>query len=620
MNGDRASAVLGLNPGFGGFNYHDPAAALIVDGRVLAAAEEERFARLKGAPGVFPERAVEHCLSVARSLEIPVSGIAVGYAPQRWPERWSVEIAKVAQSAAARDAAAIGPRAGQVGIARGRRAFVHAAHALLEVADASAAWETEDIAAARVRQYLPLELLDVPVRFVEHHRAHAASAYWPSGMKDAAVVVLDGVGEVTTASIWSADEAGLTLVDESLIPNSLGYFFAAITEYLGFSAWEGEGKVMALAPYGSDNLSLRAALSEICTVSDTGFDVRQFVMGCLGSGLALNTASARHALASALGQPPRGPKDPLDDFHRDVAHVAQAVLEDAALAFARGALRRTGRSGLCVSGGVFLNCRLNQRLRESPEVSRFYVQPVAKDSGTALGAAWEVSVPPGDGDILPSLALGSEITSESLVRCLESWRLPFRRMPCPEECVAKMLCNGKIVFWVDGPAEFGPRALGSRSIIADPRSGAVAERINHTVKSRAPWRPFGPSILREYAGRILEGYSATGSDVFMIESYTVRPEWRSRLVGVIHPADGTTRPHLVRQDMQPRYHSLIMMFLALTGVPAVLNTSLNNRGDPIANNPGDVVSFFFTSEADVLVCEDILISKDALEHHAPEGS
>jgi carbamoyltransferase len=298
--------------------------------------------------------------------------------------------------------------------------------------------------------------------------------------------------------------------------------------------------------------------------------------------------------------------EPLDDFHRSVAHGAQSILETSVLAVVRTALASTGVGNLCVAGGVFLNCRLNQRLRDSGLATGFYAQPVAKDSGVALGAAWSRSCSPGAE--LATLSTGTSITGDAMARSLARFGVPYRRVNDPAGTVGRLLADGRVVFFLDGRAEFGPRALGSRSVIADPRSRRMADHVNREVKSRELWRPFGASILAEEASRLLDG--AVGSSApFMIESFPVRPEWRDRLAGAVHAADGTTRPHLVDARIQPRYHAAISAFARRTGVPAVLNTSLNDHGRPIAGTVRDAVGFFFTSAADALICDDVLVLK-----------
>lgn len=252
--------ILGLNPGVEGFNYHDPAAVLVDGGRLVAGFEEERFTGQKSAPGAFPAGAVAACLERAATEGLDPSEVAVGYSPQRWNERWPVDAAKVWASV---------PMRGNV--AAGARAFTTAARMLLEATEAAPAWESDEIAALRLRSYLP-DGLDLPITFVEHHAAHAASAFWPSPFEEATVVVIDGVGEVTTASVWAGDRSGISPVAEVLMPNSLGYFYAAVTDYLGFSAWLGEGKVMALAPYGDDEPLVRKGLEELCLPTADGFE------------------------------------------------------------------------------------------------------------------------------------------------------------------------------------------------------------------------------------------------------------------------------------------------------------------------------------------------------------
>lgn len=608
----RSHAVLGLNPGFGGFNYHDPAAVLVLDGRVVAAAEEERFLRVKGAPGVFPGRAVRFCLDAAGIDLGQLDVIAVGYSPARWRDRLALELAR----AQLRSGALALAEQGRAGRSAPADVVVDAMTALTaevaEILQRATVWRDDRGAATQLIGQLGIEAAQVPIRFVEHHLAHAASAFCPAGLDEATVVVVDGVGEVTAASVWHAyADDGIRLAREILLPNSLGYLYAAVTEYLGFRAWDGEGKTMALAPYGIRDPAVVEALESVATLGPAGYDVGDFVFGHLGSGLSLDLVRVVAALARVFGVPPRRPHQPITDRHRAIARAIQDYLEQAVLDLVDRAVHDTGSRDVCVAGGVFLNCKLNMVIRESGLVRHFYVQPVAKDSGLALGAAWHASSPE-HGLLradLPTLALGVTVPKERTKEALTTWGLPVDEPADLAEAVAELLCAGQIVFWFAGPAEFGPRALGRRSILADPRDSQMRARVNATVKSREDWRPFGPSILAEHAAEVLEAHGLGRSAPFMIEAYRVRPAWRPKIPAVVHSADGTTRPHIVDRDTDPLYYDVIQRFYQRTGCPMILNTSLNDRSEPIANELRDAVGFFYRSAADALAVDGYLVRK-----------
>lgn len=586
-------AVLGLNPGVAGFNYHDPSAALLVDGQLVFACEEEKFTRAKSSPGRFPRQSLADALKCAKARQAQVAAVAVGYSPARARERHVVQLA----------------RAGvKFGVGRPDADVVGFAGAAAEIARERASWD-DTVAAARLRPNLTHDLDGVPIDFVEHHLAHAASAAAMSGFTEATVVVLDGVGEVTAASTWLWRRGRLTRVSEDTLPNSIGYFYAAVTAYLGFSPWSDEGKVMALAPYGREDKRIEAVFVDLVRANgaDRAFDVGDFVLPCLGDGLSLDVDRARWSLASLIGVPPRPPDEPLRRVHKSVARSAQLALERAAVSYTLNAINSTGNPYLCLAGGVFLNCRLNMVLRDRPEVRSIFVQPVAKDSGVAVGAALVASSIRSGTESVPLTTLGLGRRVDSVAERLRDWGIAYR--PVAPELVAALLEQGKIVLFVDGAVEFGPRALGHRSILADPRSRRSARYVNRQVKHRETWRPFGPSIMADHASRILEGPNIGPSAPYMIEAYALKPQWRQRLAGVCHPVDHTVRPHLVTPDREPLLYTVLDAFYRLTGVPALLNTSLNGPGEPIRESLRDVLAFLYTSGAHALVIDEWMVLK-----------
>lgn len=602
--------VLGLNPGFGGFNYHDPAAVLVRDGRVIAAVEEERFTHIKSAPGIFPSRSVQFCLENAKIRLEDLDEVAIGYSPSRWSERLGLEAFRAthkAQFLAATDRARNGMA-------------VPKEFSLTEIADAGLGladiifrertWRDEKAASRRIIRRLGVT--GAPVCFVEHHLAHAASAYYPSRFDRATALVLDGVGEVSSSSVWLVENGRFRLVREILLPNSLGYLYAAMTEFLGFHAWEGEGKLMALAAYGCREVGVSKRFDSVGLLTSDGYDVSDFVSSNLGSGLSLNLETATRSLAKVFEIPPRRSGDVITSVHKSIAKRTQDFLEEAVLKLVRDAISKTAISDLVLAGGVFLNCKLNMTVRERSAATRVFVQPVAGDSGLALGAALLRAMrdKQTDADALCSMALGPEVSDDEIVATLTAWQVPFSRPNDPSELAAKLLSEGRILLWYQGRAEFGPRALGHRSILADPRRPDVRIIVNRRVKNREDWRPFGPAILEEFAPDILENFQKGDTARYMIQSYLVRPEWIGRIPGVVHPADHSTRPQTVNAEAEPQFHKLLMRFYEMTGVPVLLNTSLNDRGDPIANSPRDAIRLFYTSGADVLMLGKCVIRKE----------
>lgn len=483
------------------------------------------------------------------------------------------------------------------------------------LADRRAAFDTPGtyhLDEAAIRDTLGVE---APVHFVRHHLAHASSAFDFSPFDDAAVLVVDGVGEWDTTTIWSGDPQGLTQLDSIDFPHSLGLFYAAITEWLGFRPNHDEYKVMGLASYGSPLGADRLA-GLVPVEDDWRFRlVPEVVEMILGD---------RHASADALAErigPRRLPHQPVRQMHADLAACAQRVLEDRVIALARRARERTRASRLCTAGGVLLNAVANRRIRADAGFDAVWFQPVAGDAGTALGAAATVARRLGAPPMatLDSLALGPRAIAptgdrtgragDRLVAMLEAADIAYDdRRGDPDatlESVADLIAAGAVVGWCDGPSEFGPRALGQRSILADARPAASRDRINDRVKERESWRPLAPMIADRAAPEFLELTVDDHAHRFMIETVATRGH---RLEATTH-IDGTARPQLVAADRSPRLAALLDAVAERTGVPAVVNTSFNHAGEPIVATADQALVAAVRCRLDALVIGDIVVTE-----------
>lgn len=589
--------ILGINPGEPGYNHHDPAAALYRDGRLLFAVEEERFTRVKGAPGVFPAAAVDFCLAEAGISVGDLDVVAVGYDPGFRDDRLASQLTRIGERLALADrTAAISDeevrRAEELGNAVGDCVASHRMFAD----------SPEKLIADRLGLSDPARVV-----FVGHHVAHAASAYYPSPFKDATVVVVDGVGEISSSTSWAVRDGRWAAIADVRCPNSLGYFYAAMTDYLGFEPFEGEGKLMALAPYGSPDPLIRDRIAKVATLTSTGYDVSDLVAAAIRpTGMGLDLAVTRARLTELLGRPPAARNEARQAFYENVAWAAQNFLERAMLDLVARAVAASGVRDLAVAGGVFLNCRLNQVIRESGLIDRMFVQPAAGDAGLALGSALAVAAERSvlERETMRTLALGPRI---------QAGPDDFGDLPVdvPEdlvERVAVLLTEGKTVMWCEGRAEFGPRGLCHRSILADPRAADMIERVN-SIKNRETWRPFAPVVLAGFAPDVLGPIDATLNGRFMIESFDVQPSWRDRLAAVLHRADGTARVQILSAEDDPTMHRLLTRFHSLTGVPALMNTSCNDRGEPLMDTAANAVELWRKSSADALVINQYLLVK-----------
>jgi carbamoyltransferase len=581
--------VLGISA-----HYHDSAAALLVDGEPVCAVQEERLSRRKN-DAAFPLSAIEWCLEQARLEPDQLDAVVFYEKPMLKFER----ILTMALRGFPRTWGSF-PRAMQNAL--GGKLWVKGI----------------------IRSQLGVRT--DRILFCEHHQSHAAAAFLTAPTKSAAILTADGVGEWATLGRGQVDEAGRTRIElsrELRFPHSLGMLYSTFTAYLGFPVNEGEYKVMGLAAYGKP--TYEELLKRIARRTPDG-------------GVALDLSwfdfhqSARHSysrkLVAELG-PPREPWDPIDlttaDGRRyaDVAASVQRVLEEILVDLARRLQRETGLQDLCLGGGVALNGVANARILRESGFRNVYVPSAPGDAGCALGAALHADRihfarphrPVADHPYWGPVADAGELSRVAGEDGLQPLRLPEAELI---RRVADELARGRIVGWMQGACELGPRALGNRSILAAPHQRAMRDRLNRSIKYREEFRPFAPAVPLEHADRYFD-LPPGGARLarFMSGVFPVRPEWREKLAAVSH-VDGTARLQTVDQAMAPAFHALLLAYGARTGIPVLLNTSFNLAGEPIVNRAIEGYSTFRRSGIDLLVAGDSLVVKDHAAQALPE--
>jgi carbamoyltransferase len=553
-----------------GFNYsqmHDSSACIARDGELLFAVAEERISRVKHDAG-FPRRAIRACLEFAK-----VHPDQLDFICQGWPAPRRLFAADLKCFLRGQYPVSY------LNVLNSMRLYASMAHQ-----NGGFRTFTNHFGETRAK-----------IRFVDHHLCHAISAYSYSGFDNAAVIVMDGRGAWEASSIWYGHEGHLDHVLTIPWPNSLGLFYSQFTQYLGFVPNSDEWKVMGLAPYGNPGVNL----NEFISLNHESYRVN--------APLLLGRRNGASAIAKRLG-PERTPESEIDESFKNVAFAVQDACEVAMLALAKLATQKTNCRNLCLAGGVALNSKANGKIQASGMVDNIFVQPAASDDGVALGAALAPYMD--DGGRLPMQPLRHaylcpEFSDAEIDKVLRTYKLRAVNLDHVAMTTADLLASGKIIGWFQGRMEFGPRALGGRSILADPRDPEMNAKVNNAVKFREWWRPFAPSMLREVAGEYLE--HACDSP-FMILTNPVKPEKRGIIPSVTH-VDGSARPQTVEKDINPLYWNLINEFGKRTGVPVVLNTSFNLRGEAIVNTPTDAVRTFFSSGMDALVIGSYLVEK-----------
>jgi len=554
-----------------GINYnktHDSAACIVRDGEVIFAVAEERLSRIKHDAG-FPRLAIQACLEFSGVRADQLDEVCFG---------WST--------------AGRGYRHDLRCLATGGLPLTYL-NLVTSTLYFLSMWHQEGGGKRFAQQFGRTK---ARMRFVDHHLAHAISAYAFSGFEESAVVVIDGRGAWEATSIWYGSKGKLRHLATIPFPNSLGLFYSEFTSYLGFQRNSDEWKVMGLAPYGAPGVRLDAFIEPEAFPYSVNFK------SLFGDG-----NGSFSGIIPILG-PARVPESEIEDRHKNVAHAVQDACELAMISVVRDAVERTRSRNLCLAGGVALNSKANGKIAASGLVDNLFVQPAASDDGVALGAALAPYMD--NGGALPNHAmrhayLGPAFDNAAIEAALRTYKLSYKRLDDPAATAAEFLSQSKILGWFQGRMEFGPRALGSRSILADPRDPEMTAKVNNAVKFREWWRPFAPSLKKESAGEFLE--SATDSP-FMVLTAQVRPEKRAVIPAVTH-VDGSARPQTVEKETNPLYWRLLDEFEKRTGVPVIMHTSFNLRGEAIVHTPTDAVRTFFSSGMDALVIGSYLVEK-----------
>lgn len=566
--------IIGINAG-----QHDSSASLIIDGKLIASCAEERFTRIKHDPA-YPINAIKFCLQKANLTFKDIDHVAYSwdYFSYEFPKlnyhiNKALDIAKLENSDSA---------ISYLQTISKNKEKIYSLFMNVEEEN---------------KKYFEDEIIKVP-----HHMSHAYSVFPLSGFKSCAVMIIDGSGEKETVSFWHFKDHSLKFIKSYDLPHSVGTFYGAITQFLGFLHHDEEWKVMGWAPYGEP---------KYYDIMKQMYDFER---------MELNLAYFQHQigkfpwfsekLIEELQIEPRRNGDTFEQVYADIAASSQKVLEHIVVQLAREIKTLTNEEYLCMAGGVALNGKANGEILNNNIFKEVFVQPVSADDGTSIGAALKVAFDKGY-DIfhpLTNVYYGPEYDDNQCYEALEESQHIYKQLSENElyDYLAKQLSNGKVVGWFQGGSEMGPRALGNRSIIADPRNNEMKDILNKKIKFREPFRPFAPSVLSEYANEYFDGNLTKA--YFMNQIFQVKPEKQQVIPAVTHE-DKTARVQLVEKSVNEKYHRLISAFYKETGVPILINTSFNVKGEPIVNSPEDAINCFNNTGIDILVLNNYIIEK-----------
>jgi carbamoyltransferase len=572
------TAILGINA------YHgDAAAALVIDGELVAAAEEERFNRVKHCAG-FPVLAARWCLEDAGLEPDALDHVAVSRDPR----------------------ANLGRKL--------LRTIRHGASARYLKARLDNASRIRDVGSA-LAEALGVEQLRAQVHNVEHHQAHVASGFFVSPFEDAAILSVDGFGDFASTMLAEGHGSHFEVLERVLYPHSLGIFYTAVTQWLGFPHYGDEGKVMGLAPYGRPRY--QAKMRELVKLDGPLFELGLDYFTHDKEGVDMNWDEGSPTIGRIYSDrfvelfgAAREEDGEITELYNDVAASAQAMTEEAILHLCETLYEHTRLPNLCLAGGVALNAVANGRILPETPFEELYIQPAAGDSGTAVGAAyyvWNQELLRPRGFVMSHAYTGPEFSDEEIGAALGEAGIEAELLDDDAlfATVAERLAEGDVVGWFQGRMEFGPRALGNRSIVADPRRAAMKDILNARIKQREPFRPFAPSVLAEHTGR---WYEQAYPSPFMVIVYKTAADKRDRVPAVNH-VDDTGRVQSVEAHVAPRYHRLISEFEKRTSVPILLNTSFNEN-EPIVLSPGDALETFKKTRMDMLVLGNYVVRRD----------
>lgn len=559
--------------------YHDSACALLKDGFVVAAAQEERFTRKKH-DDAFPKAVVNYCLKEA--------GINIGdICAVVFYEKPFLKFERLLETYI--DTWPWGVKSFLASIPLWVKNKIWMKHAIQKELNFKG-----------------------DIYFTGHHEAHAASAFYSSPYDSAAILTVDAVGEIATTSVSVGNKDGIKILYEQRFPHSLGLFYSAFTYWLGFKVNSAEYKVMGLAPYGKPLYVSK--IKKIINIKDDGSFSLDRSYFSFEAGLKMTSGK----FDKFLGGKPRKPDAPLTQYHKDIAKSLQEVTNEIMLKMAGFARDVTGEKNLCLAGGVALNCVANEKILKSGFFEDIFVQPAAGDAGGALGAAFIINnkvFGNKNRREMKDAFLGPEFSDEEIEKYLEEMDFPYEKLP-PEKIAgtaARLIYNQAVLGWFQGRMEWGPRALGHRSILADPTKAENRDKVNLKIKFRESFRPFAPSVTEEDAGRY---FDFPKKSPFMLFTAPVFPD--KRIIPAVTHIDGSARFQTVSKDTDSLYHDLHKEFEKLSGAPVLINTSFNVRGEPIVCSPADAVSCFMRTDMDYLIIGPYLISKEKVRHRTGE--
>ncbi|MBI3126057.1 MAG: hypothetical protein HYZ11_00445 [Candidatus Tectomicrobia bacterium] len=598
--------ILGIN-GFG----ENPAACLLQDGKLVAFGEEERFTRLKGSEGIFPAKAAAYCLSSAKLGLRDIDRIAFGWDTSKYP--WAM-----ARNFGRNYLRYRGRERQTYHKGKDPSSFITALETLFQFHPTAVRSRIQEgLRAAGLAGDVP------PVDFVPHHLAHAYSTYFCSRFDRAGILTIDGSGEDVCTQLAMGEGNEIRVLESYPIPHSLGWFYAAITQYLGFIPYRDEGKLMGLAALGEERKGKNKwvePLSRVLKIGKGYYEVdpiyTKFGGHYYGSRFTdalvdLLTRVDPHAVPISYGEKAtvngRVESKYLLEGYVDIAWAAQELLERAALVLAKKLVQEHGAENICVAGGVGLNCKMNGEIIRQSGCKNIFVQPASSDSGTALGAAMYVAKQFGEKIRQPlrHVHFGPAFSNDDIYSLLRNSKLRFDKLDDPAGEAARLLEEGNIIAWFQGRMEFGPRALGGRSILASPVFPNIKDKVNAQVKYREAWRPFCPSLASERKEDYLDGPNEAS---FMIVAYPIKPSVAGAVPSIVH-VDGTVRPQTVEHEVNPIFYSLLENLGKRTGHPVVLNTSFNVRSEPIICTPSEALRCFYSSGLDALVMGDFILKK-----------
>lgn len=541
--------ILGIN----GYHKrsHDASACIIKDGNILAMVEEERLIRQKRAFDKKPLNSIKLCMEIAKINVNNIDAIAIGFNAENIS----------------------GPIYDQ----------------------------------KIIEEILPESIFKIgkkiPIHFVNHHLAHAASVFYVSQMQQAAILVLDGQGENKATSLYFGSGNKLELKRDYPVNKSLGFLYSAFSFFCGLGTF-GAGKLMGLSAYGKPKYlkDVREVFNNI-KIKRRSFDAQdEFILNVIDSLEKRGFGKAEHEIHFDHERGMISKSPDIKNVHKDLAASVQKFLEGQILEYVKELKQTTGSDNLCLAGGVALNCLANSHIEMKKVFKNIFIQPVCEDSGSALGAAFYIGQTKSSDSFSPYL--GPYYYSKEIEKLLKLFKIQYSQEKNVECATAKMIADGKIVGWFQGRMECGPRALGNRSILSDPRSKEMKDRLNN-IKGRELWRPFGLSILEKEASKLLDNFSPSP---FMLKSFSVKREWQQKVQAATH-TDFSTRPQTVLKAQNFRLYKLLKKYYKLTGVPALINTSFNYNKEPVVCSPIDAIKTFYSSGLDCLVMGNIIIRK-----------